>query len=139
MNIWVYDLSSLTYSFDAKKGYTNIYSKNGELLSSRASKKNEKKEEQIFQALDTALKEGRKIGSTVIYKYGFYNPYSNQIAIEGVPETTTYQAPEDLSISNEGEAGEIKNGIFEFKDFELIPAELGIKEVVRAIKAHQRA
>ena len=70
MNIWVYDLSTLTYSFDVKRGYINIYSKNGELLSSRASKKNEKKEEQIFQALDNALKEGRKIGSTVIYGTG---------------------------------------------------------------------
>lgn len=139
MNIWVYDLSTLTYSFDVKRGYINIYSKNGELISSRASKKNEKKEEQIFQALDNALKEGRKIGSTVIYKYGFYNPYSNQIAIDGIPETTTYQAPEEIDISIEGEAGEVKNGVFEFKDFELLPAELGIKEVVRAIKAHQRA
>jgi hypothetical protein len=139
MNIWVYDLSTLTYSFDVKRGYINIYSKNGELLSSRASKKNEKKEEQIFQALDNALKEGRKIGSTVIYKYGFYNPYSNQIAIDGIPETTTYQAPEEIDISIEGEAGEVKNGVFEFKDFELLPAELGIKEVVRAIKAHQSA
>lgn len=138
MNIWVYDLSTLTYSFDVKRGYINIYSKNGELLSSRASKKNEKKEEQIFQALDNALKEGRKIGSTVIYKYGFYNPYSNQIAIDGVPETSTYQAPEDINISIDGEAGEINNGVLEFKNFELIPAELGIKEVVKAIKAHQR-
>lgn len=139
MKIWVYDLKTLTYSFESKNGFLNIYSEGGELIVSRKSKKNESKQEQIFQGLDCALKDSKQVRATDIYKIAFFNPYSKQIAIDGTPKTIVYQCEDDMEIKKAGVGAELVNGVLEMDGLELLPAELSISQVVRAIKAHQIA
>jgi hypothetical protein len=137
MNIWIFDLSTLTYSFESKKGFLNVYSGAGELLASRKNSKNLSKREMIFKALDSALNDGKLLRSSKIYKLGLYNPHSKQVAVDGVPNTVAYSSATEIEFPKEGLPGKVVNGILETAGVELIPAEMSMRQALNAIRAHQ--
>jgi hypothetical protein len=137
MNIWIFDLSTLTYSFESKKGFLNVYSGAGELLASRKNSKNLSKREMIFKALDSALNDGKLLRSSKIYKLGLYNPHSKQVAVDGVPNTVAYSSATEIEFPKEGLPGKVVNGILETSGVELIPAEMSMSQALNAIRAHQ--
>lgn len=137
MNIWIFDLSTLTYSFESKKGFLNVYSGAGELLASRKNSNNISKREMIFKALDSALNDGKLLRSSKIYKLGLYNPHSKQVAVDGVPNTVAYSSATGIEFPKEGLPGKVVNGILETAGVELIPAEMSMSQALNAIRAHQ--
>ena len=137
MNIWIFDLSTLTYSFETKKGFLNVYSGSGELLASKKSSKNLSKREMIFKALDSALNDGKLLRSSKIYKLGLYNPFSKQVAVDGVPNTVAYSCEAGIEFPKDGLPGEVVNGILEVEGEEFIPVEMSMRQALAAIRAHQ--
>lgn len=137
MDLWVFDLSSLRFRSDRPAGRLSVLTSAGELLASVELENGTSDREAVFRALDAALAHGRLARPEGTRALAFLNPYSNQVAVDAVPETVTYQASELVRISELGAPATLRDGLLELDGHTLVPVTPDMTSVMEALTAHR--
>lgn len=133
----MYDLASLRFRSDRAEGRLSVLSAAGELLATVEVANGTSDREAAFRVLDAALAHGRLVRPEGTVSLAFLNPYSNQVAVDAVPETVTYQSPDPIRISEHGAAAVLRDGLLEIDGRALVPVTPDMTTVMEALTAHR--
>jgi hypothetical protein len=137
MDFWVYDLASLRFRPDRAAGRLSVLTSAGELLASVELQNGTSDREAAFRALDDALAHGRLVRPDGTRALAFLNPYSNQVAVDAIPDTVSYQASDDLRLGELGAPAVLRDGLLEIEGQTLVPVTPDMTSVMEALTSHR--
>ena len=137
MDLWVFDLASLRFRADTDARSLSVSSAAGEVLATVNIPEGTSEREAVFLVLDAALDEGRLIREGNTLEIAFANPFTNQVAVGGVPDTVAYSDGEPIDIKAAGIGSTLRNGILSIESRSLIPVEKAMVTVAAALSAHR--
>jgi hypothetical protein len=137
MDFWVFDLASLRFRSDRTAGRLSVLTASGELLATVDVENGTSDREAAFRVLDAALAHGQLVRPEGAVALAFLNPYSNQIAVDAVPDTVSYQGDDPIRITEHGAPAKLRDGLLEIEGRSLIPVTPDMTSVMEALTAHR--
>jgi hypothetical protein len=128
----VMDLSSLRYSRSVKKARLSVTGASGELLGRIPMSATTPLREAAFEAMNAALDQGRVARDGELLRVAFYNPYSGEVAYNGVPATEVYSCGEPIELGSDG-------SVFELDGDEMVRGDVVLSLVAPSMARTSRA
>jgi hypothetical protein len=137
MDYWVFDLASLRYRSDPDSGRLSVLTAAGEILASIEVEETTSEREAVFRALDDALSHGRLVRAGGAVPVAFLNPYSNQVAVDAIPDTVTYQSEDTLDLGDMGKPAILRDGLLQIDGQHLVPITPDMGSIIEALTSHR--